>query len=487
MTYRGTDARRAWRAAALSAGLLSLLGCEGGLNLNEQSVGNGDNGVSLALGNIAIDPSGRYFLVRAQGETAQVDVESGRARMLRSLEEPLQLAFSPSGDQLYAVVEPVGTRARLVGYDIPSDRVLFERDVRFELSLYEANAPGLAAIQVTHDGGLVVINSDDRLWVFRSDDGAVVVDTRFDTRIADVDLLVDGEAALVTLMERWNGGAPTTRLMKVSLGEEVEVSLSVDVPNCASELLVGKSERFAYLAPTTCEAPDTRENKDPISVIDLDAGEFVRNLPGFGPVGLAGDGETLVGFMDMRALDRDLFLEGDRIPPADVRYRLMFVDADSLRFDTIALGNVLPRYAITPDGEVVLVDADVWDGDDDTRIRVVDVSARSMRAASGPLVSMQHYAFTSDARAAYLLDSGLYRLDIAEAAVDSVAIRFTPTRLNLTPDDRYLILRESDDVLYTYDLADNAMRHRVELVDDGGHGIEVRVDLDVELRVSRSR
>ena len=54
---------RLWGSLAAA---ISLSQCvEGGLNQNERAPGDGDEGVNVGFGEIAIDPTGAYFLSRS--------------------------------------------------------------------------------------------------------------------------------------------------------------------------------------------------------------------------------------------------------------------------------------------------------------------------------------------------------------------------------------------------------------------------------------
>ena len=85
--------------------------------------------------------------------------------------------------------------------------------------------------------------------------------------------------------------------------------------------------------------------------------KFVRNLPGFGPVALGPDGTMAVGFLDMKIIDVELFDDPNDVPSDPTRYQLMVIDTESLSYDFYAYGNNPPRYAMTPDGNVLLVGA----------------------------------------------------------------------------------------------------------------------------------
>jgi hypothetical protein len=215
------------------------------------------------------------------------------------------------------------------------------------------------------------------------------------------------------------------------------------------------------LAPTTCVPPEEDEPKevesprrgrsrDPVSVIDLEHGEFVRNLPGFGPVALAQAGALAVAFMDSENLDNSLFDDPAQIPEGGPRYRLMLIDTTSLKFETIELGDDLPRYAVSPDGQLLLVDSPtLWR---DGRVRILDTQTRELAQLAGPGVELDNYVMTRDSSAVFLLSNGLFRISLLERRILAEPIPFSPSRLNITPDDRHLVLRESDSTLWLYDV-----------------------------------
>jgi hypothetical protein len=256
--------------------------------------------------------------------------------------------------------------------------------------------------------------------------------------------LVPGQArVLITEGHEWTDAGPSTRLHSLDLttGEVTRF----EVPNCASELVLTPNARFAFLAPTRC-------TKDPVSLIDLDANRFVKNLPGFGPVAVAPDGMLAVAFIDATHIEPSLYDDPAKIPPADQgRYHLMLIDTATLDFRTVPLGDSLPRYAITPDGQILLVDSPSWI--QDGRLRLLDVAGARLVSLSGTDdVRLESYVITSDAERIYLLYDGLYRIDVAEARLQRIPLPFTPLNLNLTPDDARLILRESDERMWLYDI-----------------------------------
>jgi hypothetical protein len=136
----------------------------------------------------------------------------------------------------------------------------------------------------------------------------------------------------------------------------------------------------------------------------------------------------------------------------------MLIDSRTLTYDFAEIGEALPRYTVTPDGNVLLVDSDGILSDQ--RTRLFDVRTRSMRALSGPPVTLDNFVLTSDSKHAYVLDYGLFDIDISRAGTSRLALDFGPSNLNISADDRYLFLRKSSSEVCIYDIAARACRER---------------------------
>jgi hypothetical protein len=70
---------------------------------------------------------------------------------------------------------------------------------------------------------------------------------------------------------------------------------------------------------------------------------------------------------------------------------------------------------------------------------------------------------TRDSSQVFLLDRGLYNIKLAARSADAVQIDFTPTDLNITPDDALLVLREDDETLWLYDVERGEMGREISL------------------------
>ncbi|MFB6373533.1 MAG: hypothetical protein ABEN55_10555 [Bradymonadaceae bacterium] len=213
--------------------------------------------------------------------------------------------------------------------------------------------------------------------------------------------------------------------------------------------------------PTSTSEIAADRRRDPISVIDLEAGNerFVRNLPGFGPVQIAPRGQRAVGFVDGSAVDESLFDDKSQVPPepetdnADKpKYYLMVIDTESLDFELHAYGDILPRYEMTPDGRALLVDRAVA-AEENEKLQHFDTETGTLRDFQGPTVELNNYVMTGDATGAYAIDEELFELDIPNKTVAEMEVGFTPMNLNLGPEGENLYLRKPDDTICIYSLS----------------------------------
>ena len=485
----------AWCGVVFAVSMAPLARCyddDGGDNLNERTPGNGDDGVLLWNGEIAIDPTGHYLVATLDGRLIHGDLSNGTTRALPRLDGTTRLAFDHAGTSVFvsrveleeeaeAVARrggaiQIGARtngSRLVRYDLSAGKELWSRPVEIARTLDNRYRPeNYPFLDVTDDDKRLVVSEAGQVSVLAADSGKQLLTTgRLPRRVVDVDLTRDQQHAVITLAHAWpDAEHPETRVQIRDL--KTFALHEVVVPNCSSELAVMPDGKRAFLAPPTCEhtraddnfdepAPPTGKRRDPVSVIDLEQHAFIRNLPGFGPVALVQGGDLAVAFMDRETLDEALFDHPEQIPREGPRYRLMLIDTETLEFETLELGDDVPRYALTPDGQLLLVDApSLWlDG----RIRILDTVTRELTQLSGPGLRLDNYVMTRDSSQAFLLDRGLFRISLAERRAVAEPIMFTPTRINITPDDRQLVLRESEEVLWLYDIESSELKQSFKL------------------------
>jgi hypothetical protein len=433
-------------ATALS---LMLCACDlgGGLNQNENNAGNQDDGVEVGQGSIAIAPQGGYFLSTNRDALVFGNIETGAVRELSALSDPGRLGFAHGSETIFLTLggiyapeeDALSAEGELVAFGLRQDEVLWQRPVQTEREFVASRAMPLTdfpLLSIAKNDSVMVVAEPHRAILIDPQSGQTLRSEDFGAReVVDVDITPGEDAVLVTLSHAWlEGGTPETHIVSIPLQAPEQASETIKVPNCSSELIIDPSGARAFLAPTTCE-------QDPISIIDLAAKQFVKNLPGFGPVSIAPKGELVVGFLDLDNIDESLFDDPEDIPEG-AQYHLMFIDPSDMSYDFLEVGDELPRYAPTPDGRALLVDPAGWF--DDGRVRILDIDNRTLSPTAGPGVSLDEFVLFGDSSRAFLLDDGLYDLKIPEKTIDTVPITFTPSALNLTPDDANLLLREND-------------------------------------------
>jgi hypothetical protein len=421
--------------AGLCLTACDLGGNSGGSNSGQKNPGNMDDGVDLGNGDLAVSPRGTTFLARVDGELIHGDVD-GSSRALPGLGDPLRLAFSPQREVVYVVLD--GEPLQLAAHDLQADRSLWKVRLPLDRDAWDLHEPWL---KVTSDDRHLVIVHDHDIFVFDAADGGRLATWHAADPVVDLDLSEDGSKAYVAFAETWKDGQPWTPFstMKLPMLE----SETIWLPNCADEVVLDEQGTYAFMAPTTCR-------QDPVSVVDLSSGKFMRNLPGFGPVALASAGERAVAFMDLDNLDESLFLPADPMPKGDKQYHLMLIDTRTLEFTTVELGDSLPRYAPTPDGRLLLVDANAWY--DDERVRIFDLDTGTFEPIYGPDVRLENFVLTRDSTRAFLVDEGAYELSIADRLLSSLPLSVIPTNLNITADDRWLLLQDEFGPVHVWDV-----------------------------------
>ena len=118
-------------------------------------------------------------------------------------------------------------------------------------------------------------------------------------------------------------------------------------------------------------------------------------------------------------------------------------------------------HTITPDGEIRLVDSDSWFKDG--RLRILDIDERELHEVDGPDVRLEHFAITEDGNEVYLLDEGLFRIDVPGHTVAEIPIGFEPVKLNITPDDAHVLLRYEDREIFVFSVQAQAILHGISL------------------------
>jgi len=394
----------------------------GGANQGLRSPGNRQGGIALTEGDVAVSPDGKFFAAIKDGKLVLGDV-GGSNTSKTGLPKPERVAFWSNSDGEGILVLANGKRdgngtERLVAFDRKSDKVLWD------VQLSRADR----WLDMTPDGKRIILTSDSSVALVDGANGSYLSDVGANTfNVRDVDITKDGRFVIVT---RDMGFSMTNVSMtRTENGEEV---CDVEATNCADEVVLSQDETRAFLSPTLC-------NADPVTVIRLAENDCAveQQMPGFGPVALSPDGKTAVAFLDRDATDPTGVIVPADIQQSDTRYHLMFIDTTSLAFTTKPHGDNLPRYAFTPDGASLLVDVPM---DLLAKVEVLDAKSYTRRAVSGPPVKLHAFSFSPDSAKAFVIDSGLFELDVDGAKLSPIPLAFPPSNLNITPDGMTLLV-----------------------------------------------
>src|SRR6185503_21094767 len=107
-------------------------------------------------------------------------------------------------------------------------------------------------VEPTPDGRFVVVTDSRQVDVLAASDGRGKQQLSLEQDVMDVDVVPDSSRLLVTEWHRWDDTRtqPTTHITSLRLGAEGAGGAErIDVPNCASELVLTPDARYAFLAP----------------------------------------------------------------------------------------------------------------------------------------------------------------------------------------------------------------------------------------------
>jgi len=341
-------------AALLSAAACGPIAGEGGANVNDRTNG-GQNGDVLLTGAMVVSPDGAYAVMQRNTVSVLVDIQKRTATELPF--QGVRFLFAKSHPVLFAVKPNQGG---VVAFDLDAGtKVLWTT-----MPAFNTTASALL-LRVSDDDRSLVLGDYDRVFVLDATSGSIRGTVPVGSVPTDVGF-VGPEQALIVGSVRWIDHKPATAIVHVDLS--TLASTTLDIPNCDAPIAVLPDHSRAFVSPTYCEEGKATNpsgqwtNPDPVSVIDLDAKgpHFLKNLPGFGPVAMSKDGSRVVAYLDTKRMDPSMFDDKSKVPSTSGdQFHLMVIDPTSLGFTLSPIGNALPRFALTQDGQGLLVDATV--------------------------------------------------------------------------------------------------------------------------------
>lgn len=438
----------AWSRLGVLAGVPAVLasGSPGGANQGGAAPGSGDKGIAVGLGQLAVDPTGRYYLSEQDKKLVLGDLREKTSRALADVPTPDRLAFF-EGARTGIFVVSKGT-GELLAYDIDGKQIVFRVPLSGVVGM--RTVPGTANLLLWTAGDLHVVDGlTGKTLAKHSLTG--------DARIEDVDVVADGSRVVVTHATVWTGeGQEAIPAARVDILASADLSAlcNLSARTCASELVLSTDGGRAFLAPTTCA-------KDPVTVLDVSAEcKVIKQLAGFGPVALSPDGATAVAFLDRDTKDPNAPPVPDDVKASDSRYHLSFIDTATLEYTTYPVGGSLPRYALSTDGSLVLLDAQL----SADNVKILDIEARALRTVSGPHTLLEQFVLLPDGQSIYTLtgegeykvelstkegvatgsrNTNLLRVDLAAATSKKLDVAFTPASLNRLPDGSSVLVRDT--------------------------------------------
>jgi hypothetical protein len=323
----------------------------GDLSVNDRT-GGGDQGELLLTGAMSTSPDGRYVVMQRNTTTVLLNVATKVAKELPFVID--RVVFAPGSTRGYLVIDKP---TAVIGYDFETGAELWKVQPVF------LSSAGARIAKLSEDGKNLIVGDRGRVFVINTEAGKVRDVVSLASDPTDAAAVPGKNAMLVVGTVAWPEHKPSTRVYQLNL--DTLTLQGVDVPNCHAPIEVLPDGTRAFMSPTFCEEdkatrPANWTNPDPVSVVDLAATgpQFVRNLPGFGPVSLAKDGSRVIAFVDRERIDASLFDDPSQVPSGtDDQFHLMTIEPKTLKFRLAEIGSALPRFALTRDGKSLLVDA----------------------------------------------------------------------------------------------------------------------------------
>lgn len=477
--------------AATSMGL-GMAGCtvEEGASDNEEQVGRQERGrdpghysyetqwdpdaeeyswiYELQYSDVILSPDGQFLLamVPVPGPDKGFD-EAGLALVVQELPTGLsqvfpefmdleRVNFSPDGKEAYLLLS--GGREIAV-FDLELFEVVDIHQLTSQYSVLDVTPDGRYLVLnnlPTTDAGEDLYSAQDcfalHLWDMEEASACEVGfvelssgdtwDVEAEMAIRDLDFSSKQGDILLTY-SRWEGNSSLATVQFYNT-EERQFVAKVDFPNCADELVVSHKQKLGILSPQSCA-------KDPISIIDLDAREFVSNLPGFGPVVLARDEGLAVGFTRKTAMENEWDYQDQTTD-----FGLIVVDLETYEWRVKDHGDNAPTYAVSPDGAYMylyhdtLVEKEQPGGNtkvvhEPTDFMLVDVADFSTTMISESGIGLERFVWSAAGDTLFFLSGkSLYSVPSGATDLESIELPVTPELMNIRPQDDYILLGEDN-------------------------------------------
>jgi hypothetical protein len=435
-------------------------GDQGGAVIDNDRSNGGAGGSELLTGVMLVSPSGKYSLLQRNDVSVIVDVDGKTARELPF--QAQRFVFSHHSDVGYAW-DPKG---ELVAIDLLTVK---------ELWRVAPSSSQATLLALDDNDSAVVVGGLDRAAIIDAKDGSFRREVFLPSAPTFSAFIPGKDRVVIVGSTTWSDHKPDTAVTVLDLAGANTVKLSV--PNCSAPIAILPDASRGLLSPTYCQEAKTDSsqswtNPDPVSIVDFDANgsaHFLKNLPGFGPVALDPSGNTAVAYLDTARMDASMFDDKSIVPSTSGDpFHLMVIDTHTLKFSLTPIGHSLPRFAMSRDGQKLLVDASVrvqrmeasatisFDATgvraelktvfgSDAPFGTFDLATKQYAAFQGPVAALDRFVQTSDQKVFTLkatadgLGGDLFAIDLNQRT--TVNLGKSLRDIGLLPDGHTLLLR----------------------------------------------
>lgn len=305
-----------------------------------------------------------------------------------------------------------------------------------DIPLHVIRASDLSIRPIPHDGDWLEVN-----WANDSDRLVAAVFYGADS----------GDSAGVMRLMSWSIKSLDGADFPEAGGFWANPLFDVSIPNAGTDPLFSYSWIAVSPDDSIAAVPlvqrENGANRYRLAVVTMNTGEVRLVDDARGPVGFTPDGSTIVSYRDV--LDSN----GQSLP------HLLMLDAASLEgevFDEPSPG--LLQYFVTRDGNYVVV-GDFFGASELTLVDLDNGSSTSL----GRALDLNEFVSRPGTGEMYLVDEGLFRLDLFEATLDEVTLSFVPEHINRTPSDQLVVDDPGGERLVFLGPDDGATRRSVAL------------------------
>jgi hypothetical protein len=456
--------------------VLPAVACTGA-SFGENGPGDGDGdgpslGTYLENGSIAVDGTNENVFVLSTETDSDTLVETKellvagpqatRARRLAQLTglEDLRLLFT--GDRIMVMGE-AGTTEELIVYDRAAsaeidrrtapgryhgtrvsgsgDFVVVADNDEDKFPLHVIRAGDLSITQIPHDGDWLEAN-----WVNNSDRllAAVFYGPKFGSGPADGSARIMSWSISSLAADNFPIGADN-----LWINPQLDVTIEnadLDLLFSFSWLSVSPDDRYAVV-PMVHRDEGEVDNRHRLAVITLATGEVRMVDDARGPVGFTPDGSTIVSYRSATT------------PGGDAATQLLLLDAESLEGELLDEPSPgLIQYFVTRENNFVVV----GDFFGSSELTLVDLD-NGKTTRLGRAIDLNEFVSRPGTGQLYLVDQGLFRLDVFAATLEEVPLAFEPAHINRLPSDQLVVDNPSADELVFLDPDSGDTNRRVSL------------------------